>query len=87
MNIRDAATHGTLSTFALPWASNRSETSALTLRDWLAHLAKTGRFATIERPVALEHELAAIAKRLDGTQAAFFTQPGGKGVPVFSGFM
>ena len=87
MNIRDAATHGTFPAFPLPWALNRSETTALTLRDWLAHLARTGRLATIERPVALEHELAAIAKRLDGTQAAFFTQPGRKVVPVVSGFM
>jgi 2,5-furandicarboxylate decarboxylase 1 len=87
MNTRDAATHGTLPAFPLPWASNGPETAALTLRDWLAHLAKTGRLATIDQPVALEHELAAIAKRLDGAQAAFFTQPGGKAVPVVSGFM
>ncbi|MFM0225405.1 UbiD family decarboxylase [Paraburkholderia dipogonis] len=81
MNIRDAASHGT---FQLTWAR---PFGALTLRDWLAHLARTGRVATIDKPVALEHELAAIAKRLDGTQAAFFTKPGGHDVPVVSGFM
>ncbi|EIF31083.1 UbiD family decarboxylase [Burkholderia sp. Ch1-1] len=81
MNTRDAASHGT---FHLAWSR---PSGALTLRDWLAHLARTGRVATIDRPVALEHELAAIAKRLDGTQAAFFTQPGGHEVPVVSGFM
>ncbi|ABE30897.1 ubiD decarboxylase family protein [Paraburkholderia xenovorans LB400] len=81
MNTRDAASHGT---FHLAWSR---PSGALTLRDWLAHLARTGRVATIDRPVALEHELAAIARRLDGTQAAFFTQPGGHDVPVVSGFM
>ncbi|WNC91476.1 UbiD family decarboxylase [Paraburkholderia sp. FT54] len=81
MNTRDAASHGT---FHLTWAGSPG---ALTLRDWLAHLARTGRVATIDKPVALEHELAAIAKRLDGTQAAFFTQPGGHDMPVVSGFM
>ena len=81
MNTRDAASHGT---FQLTWAH---PPGALTLRDWLAHLARTGRVATIDQPVALEHELAAIARRLDGTQAAFFTKPGGHDVPVVSGFM
>ena len=59
--------------FHLTWAR---PSGALTLRDWLAHLARTGRVATIDKPVALEHELAAIAKRLDGTQAAFFHEAG-----------
>ncbi|RKR45795.1 UbiD family decarboxylase [Paraburkholderia sp. BL17N1] len=81
MNTREAASHGT---FQLTWGR---PSGVLTLRDWLAHLARTGRLATIDRPVALEHELAAIAKRLDATQAAFFTKPGGHDVPVVSGFM
>lgn len=81
MNTRDAASHGT---FHLTWGR---PSGVLTLRDWLAHLAHTGRLATIDQPVALEHELAAIAKRLDGTQAAFFAKPGGHDVPVVSGFM
>ena len=81
MNTRDAASHGT---FHLTWGR---QSGVLTLRDWLAHLARTDRLATIDRPVALEHELAAIAKRLDGTQAAFFMKPGGHDVPVVSGFM
>ena len=84
MNTRDAAKHG-ISSFS--WAPQRSDAGSLSLRDWLAHLAKTGRLATIDQPVALEHELAAIAKRLDGTQAAFFTHAGGHAVPVVSGFM
>lgn len=81
MNTRDASSHGT---FHLTWGR---PSGVLTLRDWLAHLTHTARLATIDQPVALEHELAAIAKRLDGTQAAFFTKPGGHDVPVVSGFM
>ena len=81
MNTRDAATNGT---FPFSWAP---QSDTLTLRDWLVHLAKTGRVATIDKPVALEHELAAIAKRLDGAQSAFFTKPGRHDVPVVSGFM
>ena len=57
------------------------------LRDWLRHLAATDRLATMKPGVALEYQLAAIAKRLDGKQAAWFPQPGGHAVPVVSGFM
>ncbi|BDC44365.1 hypothetical protein PTKU15_76620 [Paraburkholderia terrae] len=88
MNTRDAATQGAFSATSFSQARTWAEPSgAFTLRGWLTHLARTGRLATIDRPVALEHELAAVAKRLDGTQAAFFTQPGGLDVPVVSGFM
>ncbi len=58
-----------------------------TLRGWLRHLAATDRLARIQAGAKLEHELAAIAKRLDGTQAAYFPQPGGHAIPVVSGFM
>jgi 2,5-furandicarboxylate decarboxylase 1 len=57
------------------------------LRGWLRHLAATDRLAQIRPGVALTHELAAIAKRLDGTQAALFPRPGGHPMPVVSGFM
>jgi 2,5-furandicarboxylate decarboxylase 1 len=59
----------------------------LTLRRWLRTLADTGRMAVIRPGVPLEHHLAAIAKRLDGRQAAFFPRPGGHAVPIVSGFM
>jgi 2,5-furandicarboxylate decarboxylase 1 len=59
----------------------------LTLRGWLRTLADTGRVAVMHPGVPLEHKLAAIAKRLDGRQAAYFPQPGGHAVPVVSGFM
>ncbi len=35
--------------------------------------------AVIRDGAALEHQVAAIAKRLDGRQAAYFTRPGGHG--------
>ncbi|OZI67256.1 UbiD family decarboxylase [Bordetella genomosp. 11] len=57
------------------------------LRAWLNNLAATGRMAVIRDGAALEHEVAAIAKRLDGRQAAYFKQPGGHPMPVVSGFM
>jgi 2,5-furandicarboxylate decarboxylase 1 len=63
------------------------ERPARSLRSWLEHLSASGRVATIEKPVALEHELAAIAKKLDGSRAAVFVQPGGHAMPVVSGFM
>jgi 2,5-furandicarboxylate decarboxylase 1 len=58
-----------------------------TLRGWLQHLAATDRLARLQPGVKLKHQLAAIAKRLDGQQAAFFPQPDGHAVPVVSGFM
>ncbi len=65
----------------------RSSAPARSLRDWLRHLAATDRLVAIREGVALEHELAAIAKRLDGRQAALFIRPGGHAIPVVSGFM
>lgn len=57
------------------------------LRQWLAHLEASGRLAVIREGVPLEHRLAAIAKRLDGSQAAYFPKPGGHAIPVVSGFV
>lgn len=61
--------------------------STLTLRGWLKTLAATERLAVAKDGVALKHELAAIAKRLDGLQAVFFPKPSGHDIPVVSGFM
>jgi len=58
-----------------------------TLRGWLRHLAQTDRFVTTRPGVALKHELAAIAKRLDGERAVLFPHPDGHSIPVVSGFM
>lgn len=57
------------------------------LRTWLAHLEASGRLAVMRDGVPLKHTLAAIAKRLDGKQAAFFPHPGGHAIPVVSGFV
>jgi len=57
------------------------------LRDWLDHLAMRERLAVIRAGVALRFELAAIAKRLDGSRATLFPQPGGHHVPVVSGLV
>lgn len=65
MNQLDAATTGT----ATP------SCNALSLRGLLAHLSATGRVATIAKPVALKHELATVAKRLDGALAAVCLAP------------
>ncbi len=77
--------HDELPDEGLPMTSHTE--SFTSLRDWLRHLALTDRLATMRPGVALVHELAAIAKRLDGTQAALFPQPGGHAMPVVSGFM
>jgi 2,5-furandicarboxylate decarboxylase 1 len=60
---------------------------AADLRQWLAHLEATGRLAVAREGVPLKHTLAAIAKRLDGTQAAYFPKPDGHTIPVVSGFV
>lgn len=57
------------------------------LRPWLAHLADTNRLVATKKNVLLKHELAAIAKKLDGKSSVFFPGPGGHSMPVVSGFM
>jgi 2,5-furandicarboxylate decarboxylase 1 len=72
---------------ATPSAANAPRPFA-DLRRWLDHLRQTQRLAVIREGVPLAHRLAAIAKRLDGRQAAFFPRPGGTHeIPVVSGFM
>jgi 2,5-furandicarboxylate decarboxylase 1 len=57
------------------------------LRDWLDHLASRDRLAVIRPGVALRFDLAAIAKRLDGSKATVFPAPGGHALPVVSGLV
>ncbi len=57
------------------------------LRGWLDHLAARDRLAVIKPEVSLTFELAAIAKRFDGTKATLFPRPGGHAVPVVSGLV
>ncbi len=46
-----------------------------TLRSWLKHLAATGRLAKAESGVDLDYEVAAVAKRQDGSKAVLFPSP------------
>jgi 2,5-furandicarboxylate decarboxylase 1 len=57
------------------------------LRDWLDHLAKQGRLAVLPPDIALQFDLAAYAKRLDGQRATLFPRPGGHAIPVVSGLV
>ena len=56
------------------------------LRGWLQHLTDTDRMVVAREGIELKHELAAVAKRLDGTKAVYFPKPGGHEIPVISGF-
>lgn len=58
---------------------------AKTLRTWLEYLQSTDRLAVIEKQVHLEYEIAAVAKKLDGRKAAYFTRVEDYRVPVVSG--
>jgi 2,5-furandicarboxylate decarboxylase 1 len=57
------------------------------LREWLDHLAARDRLAIVHEGVALRHELAAIAKKLDGQRATLFPRPDGHPVSVISGLV
>ncbi len=58
-----------------------------TLRDWLDHLKNCDRLAIIRPDIALQYELAAISKRLDGETATYFPRPDGHTIPVISGLL
>lgn len=60
---------------------------ATTLRGWLDRLAAQDRLAIARPRLALRHEVAAVAKRLDGRKATFFPAPGGHAIPVISGLV
>jgi 2,5-furandicarboxylate decarboxylase 1 len=57
------------------------------LRGWLDHLAGTGRLALARAGLALRHEVAAVAARLDGTSAVLAPRPDGHPVPIVSGLL
>jgi 2,5-furandicarboxylate decarboxylase 1 len=57
------------------------------LREWLDHLATRDRLAVIRPGRALRFEVAAIAKRLDGTKATVFPWPDEHEIPVVSGLI
>lgn len=64
-----------------------AETATLSLRAWLDHLAATERLSVTRPGIALVHELAAVANRLDGHSASFFPHPGGHTGSVVSGLV
>jgi 2,5-furandicarboxylate decarboxylase 1 len=57
------------------------------LRSWLKQLAQTNRLVATQKNIALKHQLAAIAKNLDGKSGVLFPAPDGHAIPVVSGFM
>lgn len=68
-------------------AVDAAQPACRTLRDWLDRLAGTGRLAVARPGVSLRYQLAAIANRLDGSEASFFPSPDGHPVPVVSGLV
>jgi 2,5-furandicarboxylate decarboxylase 1 len=58
---------------------------AKTFRTWLEYLESVGRLAVIDKKVNLQYEIAAVAKKLDGKKAVYFTHVEGYTVPVVSG--
>ena len=55
------------------------------LRSWLRNLDSSGRLAAMREGVSLKHELAAVAKCLDGSKSTWFPRPGGFDMSVVSG--
>jgi 2,5-furandicarboxylate decarboxylase 1 len=68
-------------------AAGNATAPVTTLREWLDHLTRKDRLAIVRPGVALRFELAAIAKKLDGTKATFFPRPDGHAVNVVSGLV
>jgi 2,5-furandicarboxylate decarboxylase 1 len=57
------------------------------LRSWLRRLSASERLARCRANLALEFEIAAISKRLDGEKATIFPEPGGHAIPIVSGLV
>ena len=57
------------------------------MRQWIAHLGKTGRLSKTKIGVPLDFTLAAISKKLDGSQATLFPKPDGHETSVISGIV
>lgn len=55
------------------------------MRDWLDYLQEKEELATINKPVSLDFEIAAVTKLLDGKKGAFFNQVEDYGIPVVAG--
>jgi 2,5-furandicarboxylate decarboxylase 1 len=57
------------------------------LREWLSQLDRTGRLAVARPGIGLNHELAAVAKRLEHDKAVLFPSPEGHAVPVVANLL
>lgn len=55
------------------------------LRSWLGHLKDNNEIAVINEKVSLDYEIAAIAKKLDGKKAAYFSHVEDYSIPVVAG--
>jgi 2,5-furandicarboxylate decarboxylase 1 len=55
------------------------------LREWLEILREDGILKTVNRPVKLVHELAAVAKKADGKYCVFFEDVSGTAMPIVAG--
>ncbi|MBB3911491.1 UbiD family decarboxylase [Sphingomonas desiccabilis] len=65
----------------------QASNGALSLRAWMQRLQETGRLAVGKPGLRLQHELAAIAQKLDGAQATFFPRPSDRPISVISGIV
>jgi 2,5-furandicarboxylate decarboxylase 1 len=74
-------------TQAKPTDDGATGRGIVSLRSWLDRLAASDRLAVARPGLALEFEIAAVAKRLDGRQASFFPSPSGHAIPVVSGLV
>ena len=57
------------------------------LRQWLTQLSDSDRLAVAKPGMGLNHELAAVAKRLENDKAVLFPSPGQHGVPVVTNLL
>ncbi|MGN6548721.1 MAG: UbiD family decarboxylase, partial [Pararhizobium sp.] len=62
-------------------------THALSLREWLDRLQRTGRLAIAKPELSLRHEIAGVANRMDGIKATLFPRAGGQDGTVISGLV
>jgi 2,5-furandicarboxylate decarboxylase 1 len=65
----------------------QASNGALSLRAWMQRLQETGRLAVGKPGLRLQHELAAVAQKLDGAQATFFPRPSDHPISVISGIV
>ncbi|NTZ19970.1 UbiD family decarboxylase [Paenibacillus sp. JMULE4] len=58
---------------------------AKTFRTWIEYLHSKDRLAVVDKKVSLQYEAAAVAKKLDGVKAVYFSHVEDYPIPVVSG--